>query len=109
MASYTYEQLKDLKVAELREIAKDIQHDALHGYTTMHKEHLLHALCKALGITSHHAAHGAHKSEIKVKIKQLRKERDDIMAAGKGKENLPGIRRQIHAFKHRLRRMVLAQ
>jgi len=108
MASYTYEQLKDLKVAELREIAKDIEHESLHGYTTMHKEHLLNALCKALGITSHHAAHGAQKVELKAKIRQLRKERDEIAAAGQGKEKLHAIRDQIHTFKHRLRRMAAA-
>lgn len=53
MTSYTWEQLRRLKVSELREIAEGLQHDALRGYTTMHKEQLLPALCEALGIEAH--------------------------------------------------------
>ena len=30
---YTYEQLKEMTVAELREIAKGIEHDAVKGHT----------------------------------------------------------------------------
>ena len=46
---YTYHELKVKTVQELRDIAKDIPHDAVQGYSQMNKDHLLPALCKALG------------------------------------------------------------
>ena len=46
----TYEDLKKKTVAELRDMAKGLTHEAVQGYTQMNKEHLLPALCKALGI-----------------------------------------------------------
>jgi hypothetical protein len=46
---HTYEGLKGKKVEELREIAKALQHDAVQGYSQINKDHLLPALCKALG------------------------------------------------------------
>ena len=48
--THTYEELKKKTIAELREIAKEIQHEAVQGYTQLNKEHLLPAVCKALGI-----------------------------------------------------------
>ena len=74
--AYTYEQLKHKTVAEMREIAADIHHDALQGYTQLNKEHLLVALCKALGIEmhAHHEAKGINKSELKSQIRELKKQ-----------------------------------
>jgi hypothetical protein len=40
-APITYEDLKKKTVAELREIAKGLTHDAVQGYTQMNKDHLL--------------------------------------------------------------------
>src|SRR4029450_7692190 len=56
---HTFECLKKMTLAELRDVAKDVQHDAVQGYTQMNKDHLVPALCKALGIDAHehHAAH----------------------------------------------------
>ena len=51
--AYTYHELKLKTVQELREIAKDVQHDAVQGFSQMNKDHLLPALCKALGIDTH--------------------------------------------------------
>jgi hypothetical protein len=48
--SYTYEELKPKTVAQLREIAAGIQHEAVKGASQLNKEHLLTALCLALGI-----------------------------------------------------------
>src|SRR5688572_17091215 len=48
--AHTYEELKKKTVAELRDIAKDIEHEAVQGFTQMNKDHLLPAICKALGI-----------------------------------------------------------
>ena len=41
--AYTYEELKGKTVQELREIAKDVKHDAVQGFSQMNKEHLLPA------------------------------------------------------------------
>ena len=68
--AHTYEELKKKTIAELRDIAKDIQHEAVQGYTQLNKDHLLPALCKALGIDSHahHAAAIAEKGYATVTI-----------------------------------------
>ena len=39
--SCSFEQLKANRMYDLREIAKGIEHDVLHGHSTMHKEQLL--------------------------------------------------------------------
>jgi len=107
MASYTYEQLKDMTVGQLREIALGLQHPALEGHSTMHKEHLLPALCKAMDIHIHHVAVGATKSKIKATIRKLKAGRDATLAAG-DRAKLAGIRQQLHALKRRLHRMAAA-
>jgi hypothetical protein len=112
--TYTYEQLKAMTIVDLREIARGLQ-PALQGYTQMNKEHLLPAICTALGVdTRHHHRHahghhhGAHEAfdrpTTKATLRRLKAERDraldvhDIAA-------LHGIRRRMHALKHRLRVM----
>ncbi len=58
--AYTYEELKGKTIAELREIAKGVeQHEAVQGFSQMNKEHLLPALCKALGVDTHGHHHVA--------------------------------------------------
>ena len=103
--SHTYEELKHKTVAELREIAKGIEHEAVQGATQMNKDHLLKALCTALHIEmhAHHEVVGIDKSAIKTKIRELQKRRDELMAS-KEKKELPGVLRQIHNFKKRIRR-----
>ena len=51
--THTYEELKHKPLAELREIAAGITHEAVQGYTQLNKDHLLVGLCKALGIDMH--------------------------------------------------------
>jgi predicted nucleotide-binding protein len=104
MAEYKYEQLREMTVAQLREIAKDIQHPALEGYTTMHKERIIPALCKALDIHMHHAAQGAEKTRIKAVIHKLQARRDEGVATKKP-DMSRAARHQIHVLKRRLRRM----
>src|ERR1043165_10035355 len=69
--AYTYEELKHKTVAELRDIAAGIEHEALQGYTQLNKEHLLHALARALGVEEHlhHDVVGINKTGIKSQIK----------------------------------------
>ena len=101
---HTYEELKHKTVAQLREIAKELDHEAVQGATQMNKDHLVPAICKALGIEAHehHVAVGIDKSAIKAKIKALKVDRDRALEAHDHKE-LKKVRRQIHKLKHELR------
>jgi hypothetical protein len=103
--AYTYEELKTKPVAELREIASGIEHEAVKGYTQLNKDHLLPAICKALGIDTHvhHDVVGIDKTAIKTKIDALKKKRDEILAS-KDRAELKPVLRQIHSLKRRIRR-----
>ena len=103
--AFTYHELKEKKVTELREIAKGIQHEAVQGYTQLNKEHLLVALCKTLNISTHehHAVGGFDKATTKVKLRALHKERDAAVEAG-DHAKLKAVRRQIHTLNHEIRR-----
>ena len=99
---YTFEQLKHKTVAELREIAKGIEHEAVQGYTQLNKEHLLVAISKALGIKhEHHDVVGVDKASIKSRIKELRKKRDEALAAHDHVQ-LKAVRRTIHRLKRQI-------
>lgn len=102
--AHTYEELKHLSLAELRDIAKDLQHEAVQGYTQLNKEHLLPALCKALGIEAHahHAAHGEVKAAARARMKELREKRQAAIAAHDSGA-LKAIRREYHKLNHKLR------
>ena len=104
MTTMTYEELKGKTLAELREIAKDIVHDAVRGYSQMNKEHLLPALCQALGIETreHHEAIGIDKAGVKKKIRELKRQRDEALASA-DHSHLHAIRRQIHQLNHQIR------
>lgn len=102
--AYSYEDLKKKTVEELREIAKGIEHDAVHGYTQMNKEHLLPAVCKALGIDTHghHQVVGLDKKAIKARMQKLRDERAKALQAH-DRQQLKAIRRQLHRLNRRIR------
>ena len=107
--AHTYEELKHKTVAELREIAKGLEHEAVKGYTQMNKDHLLVGVCKALGLdmhVHHHHEAGAERGKIKAKIKTLKKKRDEILASPQ-RDGLNLVLREIHGLKHRLRRPTL--
>ena len=103
--AYTYHELREKTVGELREIAKGIQDEAVQGYTQLNKEHLLVALCKALKISTHevHVAAGFDKPSVKAKMRALKKDKDAAIAAG-DHAKLKSLRRQIHALNHEVRR-----
>ena len=102
--SHSYEELKKKTIAELRAIAKDIQHEAVQGYSQMNKERLLPALCRALNIdmAEHHMVSGIDKTAIKAKIRQLKSERDRALETH-DHPSLKNIRRQMHALNHQIR------
>jgi len=100
--AHTYDELKHKTVAELREIAKGLPHEAVQGYTQMNKEHLLPAICKALGLDAHehHAAAAAGKSEIKARMHDIK---SAIAAGASDTERLHALRREYHHLNHGLR------
>jgi DNA-binding IclR family transcriptional regulator len=101
---YTFEQLKHKTVAELREIAKGIEHEAVQGYTQLNKEHLLVAISKALGIKhEHHDVVGVDKASIKARIRELKKKREEALAAH-DHDQLKTVRRTIHRLKRQIHR-----
>lgn len=100
--AYTYEELKHKTLADLRDMAKDIQHDAVQGYTQMNKEHLVGALAKALGIQhTHHDVVGIDKSSIKARIRQLKTQRAAALEAHDHAQ-LKVVRRTIHRLKRQI-------
>lgn len=100
--AYTYEQLKHMTLADLREIAKGSEHEAVQGYTQMNKEHLIGALAKALGIQhTHHDVVGIDKGSIKARIRELKTQREAALAAH-DRAQLKVVRRTIHRLKRRI-------
>lgn len=101
--TYTHQQLKHKTLAELRDIAKDIEHEAVQGYTQLNKEHLVVALCNALGIEmhEHHDVVGIDKAAIKVRIKALKTKRDAAIASH-DRAGLKKARRGIHRLKRQI-------
>jgi hypothetical protein len=103
--AYTYHELHGKTIEELREIAKGVEnHDAVQGYSQMNKQHLLPALCKALGIdtTEHHAVVGIDKPAIKAKMRELKAERAGALEVH-DHARLKKIRRNIHALNRQIR------
>ena len=102
---YTYHDLKHKKVAELREIAAGLDHEAVQGYTQLNKDHLLKALCTALNIEmhEHHEVVGLDKKNIKAKIRELKVKRDKAIQ-DKDRKTLIAVRKDIKSMKNRLRR-----
>ena len=100
--AYTFEELKHKTLAELREIAKGTDHEAVQGYTQLNKEHLVIALSKALGIQhEHHQVVGIDKSSIKARIRQLKTQREAALTAHDHAQ-LKVVRRTIHRLKRRI-------
>ena len=100
--AYTYEQLKHMTLADLREIAKGTEHEAVQGYTQLNKEHLVGALAKALGIQhTHHDVVGIDKASIKARIRQLKTQRSAALEAHDHAQ-LKAVRRNIHRLKRQI-------
>ena len=100
--AHTFEELKHKTVAELRDMAKGIEHDAVQGYTQMNKEHLVVAISKALGIQhEHHEVIGVDKASIKSRIRELKVKREAALAAHDHAQ-LKAVRRNIHRLKRQI-------
>jgi hypothetical protein len=104
--AYTYEELHKKTVAELRDIAKGLEHEAVQGYTQMNKDHLLPAVCQALGIDvlkhPHHATAGMDKAKVKDQLRKLKAEKQKALEA-RDRSQLKALRRQYHRLNRRIR------
>jgi hypothetical protein len=104
--AHTYDELKGQTIDQLREIAKGLDHEAVKGYTQMNKEHLLPALCNALGIEyhkhPHHAAVGIDKPKLKARMHSIRTEKQQAIEAG-DRAKLKALRREYHRLNRRIR------
>ncbi|MGH9319268.1 MAG: hypothetical protein ACRD3V_05180 [Vicinamibacteria bacterium] len=103
--AHTYEELSKMTIAQLREIAGGVEHDAVKGHTQMHKDQILLALCTALGIDSHahHHVVGLDKAKTKSQIRSLKKKRAAAIEA-KNPVELRRLRHNIKKLKHKIRR-----
>ena len=103
--SHTFDELKHKTVVQLREIAKEneAEHESLKGYTQLNKDHLITSLCTALKIPmhAHHEARGIDKAAFKAKLKELKKQREEALAAH-DHARLKVVRRSMHAYKRRI-------
>jgi hypothetical protein len=100
--AFTIEELKHKNIAELREMAKGLEHEAVQGYTQLNKEHLVIALAKALGIQhTHHDVIGVDKAQIKKRIRELKIKRESALSAHNHAE-LKAVRRNIHRLKRQI-------
>jgi protein-arginine kinase activator protein McsA len=103
----TYDELSKKTVAEMREMAKGVENEALKGYSTMHKEQLLPILCKVLEVELHaHHIAGHKKLELKAQIRQLRAQRIEALKAHDGKR-LAAVRGKIHNLKREVRKLAV--
>lgn len=103
--AYTYHELKEKTIQDLREIAKSVENqEAVQGYSQLNKEHLLPALCKALGVptSEHKEVVGIDKPAIKKRMKDLRAKRQAALEAHDA-VMLKSIRREIHHYNRQIR------
>jgi hypothetical protein len=105
MTTPAFEDLKHMKIDDLRDLAKDIEHDAVQGYTQMNKAKLLEAVCSALGIEmhEHHDVVGIDKRAVKARIHALKKKRDEILASA-SRDGYKKVLRDIHRLKRQIRK-----
>lgn len=105
---HTYHDLRAMTVAQLREVAGTLEHEAVQGYTQLNKEPLLLAVCQALDIDphEHHEAVGVDKAKIKADIRKLKVDRQAALEA-KDRQGLKKIRREIRGLKREIRKSLV--
>jgi hypothetical protein len=103
--AYTFDQLKAKPLAELRDLAKQLDEETVKGWSQMNKERLLPVLCKALHVDTHvhHEVVGVDKAAIKARLRQLHLERDRALETH-DLSRLKVVRREMHHVNHRIRR-----
>ena len=103
--AHTYDELHEMTVAQLREIAEAQGSDDVSGFKSMHKAPLLQLLCKVLGVDAHehHAAKGIEKAAIKAQMRELKVARNAAIETHDHAE-LKVVRRKIHSLNRQIRR-----
>jgi hypothetical protein len=110
--AYTYDDLKGMTLAQLREMARTLESPSVQGYTQMNKEHLLPAICAVLDIDARHHphAHASHgisagfdKGSAKARLRALKAARSQAIEVHDSAQ-LHSIRREMHMLKHKLRK-----
>ncbi len=103
--AHTFEELKHMTVAQMRDLAATLEHEALTGYTQLKKQQLLEVLCTALGVEAHahHEVVGLDKTVVKTQIRALKAKRAEALQSTDRSE-FKKILRQIHGLKRKLRR-----
>ena len=103
--AHTYEDLHNMTVAQLREVAEAQGSDDLKGFKSMHKAPLLELLCKVLGVDAHehHTTRGIDKSAVKAQMRELRVARNAAIEAHDRVE-IKIVRRKLHSLNRKIRR-----
>ena len=106
--AHTYEELLQMTVAQLREVAEAQGSDDLKGFKSLHKAPLLQLLCKVLGVAGHehHDVTGIDKAAIKAQMRELRGARTAAIEAHDHAE-LKIVRRKLHHLNRQIRRATL--
>ncbi|MBN1827317.1 MAG: hypothetical protein JW958_13745 [Candidatus Eisenbacteria bacterium] len=106
--AYTYQDLKHMNVAQLREIASGMDHPAVQGFSQLRKDQLIPGICEALGIDMHvqHRVVGLDKATVKARIKALKVKRDEAIRTGDA-EQLKFARRRIHRLKRKIHKAMI--
>lgn len=100
-------ELRKLPLPKLRELAK--QTTDLEGVLGMKKEELVAAIAKAQGIPLGPVAKDlSTMTAIKQRIRSLRKQRDELLAASGDRQQLKRIRREIKVLKRKTRQLAAA-
>jgi DNA-binding IclR family transcriptional regulator len=105
---HTYEELHAMTVVQLRALADGIDHEAVKGHSTMHKEKLLPAICVALGIEAHahHKVVGIDKAGMKAQIRELKRKKVEFLAR-EDRKGFKDILHQIHQLKKTIRKSIV--
>jgi hypothetical protein len=107
--SHTYDDVKKMTVAQLREVAAELDHPAVQGYSQLRKDKLFPAVCEALGLEAKAKAPkkkgGApmNRAAMKAKIKDLKVQREAAKESGDSAQ-LKIARRRIQRLKRRIRK-----
>jgi hypothetical protein len=99
-------ELRKMTLPKLRELAKE--GTDLQGVGGMKKEELVSAIAKAKGITFAPAKDLSTVSSIKLQIRALKKQRDEILTSSKDAIPVKRIRRKIKLLKRTTRQLAAA-
>ena len=99
-----FESLARKSVADLRAVAKGIEHEALAGHAQLAKEDLVRALCRAqdIAIPEHRKESAVDRRAVKAQIQAWKEKRTQAVEA-RDATQLARARRRIQRLKRKLR------